>query len=77
MRACGKRGAAALCLSRPLTPVPHIVLGPGTLSDAPLPPPDATPTLGHRGVLPAPVHRTLFFIFYYLEVRQGPLGLQE
>lgn len=27
------------------------------LPDAPLPPPDATPTFGHRGVLPAPVHR--------------------
>lgn len=51
-------GAAARCPWPALTPCPsQAVPAPEPLSDAPLPPPDATPTLGHRGVLPAPVHR--------------------
>nr|XP_037843827.1 CCR4-NOT transcription complex subunit 3-like [Chlorocebus sabaeus] len=33
----------------------------------PLPPLDATPTLGHCGVLQRLSTETLFFIFYYLE----------
>lgn len=44
-------------------PVPLVTLGPlqavpapEPLPDAPLPPPDAAPALGHGGVLPAPVH---------------------
>ncbi|XP_064436951.1 CCR4-NOT transcription complex subunit 3 isoform X5 [Mirounga angustirostris] len=47
---------------------------PEPLPDAPLPPPDATPTLGHRGVLPAPVNRDTLLHLLLSGGTAGPPG---